>query len=340
MTPKQFAALAAAAAVSLVTAIVVYTSSVPWTRTAPEGVALFESLRNDPPEVGRIEVVKGDDRFALEREGDDWLITSKDRFPAAAEKVRAFLLSLSEAELVEAKTNSRERYALLSVENPKGSNPSSHLVRLIDTKGKPVAEIIVGKTRPDAFGLGKGGTYVRRPDEAQSWLVNTEINAGTSLRDWVRPQVFEARRKDIERLTVEMPDKENLDIALSEDGNEHLLQDIPEGMKVRYANTIDDIAEAARSFDFDDIRKRETPPTGDKVSAVTLELANGLKCLFRIRRDGGVAWLSIEASGDGEAAKEAEELNARTKGWEFRIPKSKADAILKDRAELLEKIAS
>lgn len=340
MTPKQFVALAATALACLVTALVVYTSSIPWTRATPEGVALFETLRTNPPEIGRIEILQGANMLTLERKGDKWLLTNNEGFPASNEKVRAFLGGLAEADLVEAKTSRKDRYALLSLESPNGKGTNSRLVRVLDTKGKPVAEVIIGKTRIDAFGSGKGGTYVRRPDEAQSWLVDTEIIAGTTLRDWVKPRLFEARRKDIKQLTVAMPDKQNLDIALSEDGSEHLLQNIPDGMKVKFVNSIDDIAEAARSFDFDEVRRLDKPPAGDEVSAVTLELANGLRCLFRIRRDGGVAWISLEASGDGDAAKEAEELTQRTEGWEFRIPNSKADAILKDRDELLEKIGS
>jgi hypothetical protein len=84
--------------------------------------------------------------------------------------------------------------------------------------------------------------------------------------------------------------------------------------------------------------------TGDVMvhtrSTVALELANGVTCNFTIRRDGGVAWVTMTASGEGDAKKTADALMARAKGWEFRIPKSKADAILKDRAELLETVQS
>ena len=48
----------------------------------------------------------------------------------------------------------------------------------------------------------------------------------------------------------------------------------------------------------------------------------------------------MNATGEGDAKKTADALMARAKGWEFRIPKSKADAILKDRAELVEKVQS
>jgi hypothetical protein len=62
--------------------------------------------------------------------------------------------------------------------------------------------------------------------------------------------------------------------------------------------------------------------------------------VLRIRPDGGVAWLTLEASGEGEAKGAADALMARARGWEFRIPKSKADAILKRKPDLLEKVQS
>ncbi len=340
MTPKQFLALAAAAAVSLVAAITIYSSAVPWTRATPKGVPLFKSLRDAPPQIARIEIEQGGAKLTLEHKGKDWLLKEHQSFPATPEKVRAFLASLSDAELVESKTRKKDRYALLGLEDPSGKGAGSRLVRLIDNKGHTVAEAVVGKQRRDAFGSGKGGTYVRRPGEAQTWLVNAEINGGVALRDWVKPRLFKARPRDVKSITVKSPGEGDVNIVLTADGNDHKLKDIPEGMKVKYANSIDDIAQAASSFEFDDVHKIDKAPSGDKVSTVALQLANGLKCNFAIRRDGGVAWVTLDASGEGAAKKEADELMARAKGWEFRIPKSKADAILKTRKELLEKASS
>jgi len=340
MTPKHFAALAAAAALCLAAALFVFSASAPWSPAAPQDVALVESLRGTPVDIARIEINQGGNTLTLKRNGSDWVLKEHESFPAAAAKVRALFVSLAEADLVEAKTRMQDRYALLSLEDPAQPGATSRLVRLVDAGGNAVAEVVVGKQRTNAFGSGKSGTYVRRPGEAQTWLVNTEITGGTSLRDWIEPRLFEARRHDIKRLAVKSPGQEDLDIELAPDGSEHLLMNIPEGMKIKYANSIDDIAEAARAFDFDEVRRRDIPLAGDKVSTVTLELANGLTCVFKIHKGDDGTWLTLEASGEGEAQKEAEELMARAKGWEFRIPATKADAILKCREDLLEKIAS
>ena len=340
MTPKHFAALAAAAAVCLVAALIVYSSSLPWSRATPHGAALFANLQSNPPQIKRIEVQQGGSKLTLEHKGEDWLLKEHEGYPATPEKVRAFLVGLTEAQLVEAKTSRKDRYPLLALEDPMGKGANSRLVKLIDNNDNVVAEAVIGKKRSDAFGAGKGGTYVRRPDEVQTWLVNTEIDAGVGLSDWVKPRLFEARSGDIKHVTVHMPGKDDVNIELAANGVEHLLQNIPDGMKVKYANSIDDIVDAVGSFDFDDVKKLDAPPPADKVSTVTVDMKSGLKCVFTIRPDGGVAWLTLAASGEGNAKTSADALMKRAKGWEFSIPKSKADTILKSRDELLEKIAS
>ncbi len=249
MTPKQFLALSAAAAVSLVVAVGVYSSSVPWSHATQSGAPLFATLRGPPPHIARIEIKQGGNTLTLVRDGSDWRLKEHESFPATQEKVRAFLVSLSDAELVEPKTRMKDRYALLGLEDP-GQERSSRLVKLIDDKGQTVAEAVIGQLRRDAFGSGKTGTYVRRPGEAQTWLVNTQIDGGVALRDWVKPKLFEVRPSEVKHLMVKSPGKEDLDIALSADGSEHLLKDIPEGMKIKYVNAIDDIAQAASSYRF------------------------------------------------------------------------------------------
>jgi hypothetical protein len=49
---------------------------------------------------------------------------------------------------------------------------------------------------------------------------------------------------------------------------------------------------------------------------------------------------AVTATGEGEAKKAADEITARTAGWEYQIGKSKADSLLKRRGDLLEKIPS
>jgi hypothetical protein len=341
MTPKHFAALAVAAAGSLVAAIAVYSSSVEWSRVTQRGDPLFAGLPNKIDDVAEIVVKQGEKEITLARDGKAWVLKDHKSFPAAPEKVTALLAGLSKARLVEAKTRKQDRYALLGVEDPAAKEAKSRLVRLLDKNGKEVAAVIVGEKRYDAFGVGNSGTYVREPGEEQAWLTDAVIEAGPGLTDWVNPQLFEARKEDVKHLTVRVPGEEPLEIERAKDKSGHTLADIPDGMKLKYGNIVDEIVRAARSFDFDDVRKFQTPPDGAKVSKVVMDLDGGLNVTFRIKpQDDDVDWLSLEAKGEGETKQVADALMTRAKGWEFRIPHSRVKEILKRREDLLEKVSS
>jgi len=64
--------------------------------------------------------------------------------------------------------------------------------------------------------------------------------------------------------------------------------------------------------------------------------ADGLAVTLRLRKEGEDHWLALEATGDGEAKKSADEIAAKAQGWEFKVPAAKAQAILKRRADLFE----
>ena len=100
--------------------------------------------------------------------------------------MRALLVKLAGAELVESKTRNKDRYALLELEDPAAKDAKSRLLRLLDDKGGVIAEAVIGKKRFDAFGGSKSGTYVRKPGDAQTWLSNADLDVSVAVRDWVQ----------------------------------------------------------------------------------------------------------------------------------------------------------
>ena len=67
-----------------------------------------------------------------------------------------------------------------------------------------------------------------------------------------------------------------------------------------------------------------------------IEGEGGLAVTLKLRKQGADYWLSVAATGDGDSKASAEEITRRTQGWEYKIPASKAEAILKRRADLTE----
>lgn len=335
--PQHFTVLAGATIVSVLLAASLYASANRFSQGRVEGQPLVPELARHINNVTAIELAQGDKSLTLERAGERWKVKQRDGYPANVEKARALVLQLSSAEVVERKTANKERYSLLELEDPKGKDAKARQVRILDDKGKPLADVVLGKSRYDAFGSGRGGFYVRRPGEAQTWLASGEPKAPLDVKDWVQTSIFTTDSGKIARLTIEHPGEDGLVIEKSDDKDHKFkLATMPEGKKLKQGVTIDQIAQGFSSIELDDLRKLDATPAGDKVSTLTLELQDGPRVTFRLRKDGDANWLSFSATGEGDAKKQADEINAKGNGWEFKIPTWKADAIGKRAADLFE----
>ncbi len=338
MRPRPFAALAAVTVVALVIAIATYAAQNRWSQAKVSGAALFPDLAAQSAGVARIEISQAGKTLALVRDKEGWALADHGGYPAKTEAVRSLLVKLTRAELVEGKTRNKDRFALLELEDPAGKDAKSHLVRLLDDKGTAIAEIIVGKKRYDAFGSGKGGTYVRRTGDEQTWLSNAELEPSLTVRDWVRPGVLDLPAAKIAKVTIEIPGEEPLVIARdATDAKKYALVGKPDDKKFKEGTKVEDIVRAAGSIDLEDVRKATATAVGDNVSVVRMEGDGGLNVTLRLRKEGEVTWASLEATGsEGDAKKTADDITKRVQGWEYKISSGKAQAILKRRADLFQ----
>jgi hypothetical protein len=335
--PRQFTILAGVAVVSTLLAIGLYASANRWSQGRVEGQRLAPDLAANVNSVTAVEITQGDQKLTIERTGEEWKIKERNGYPANAEKARGLVLQLSAAQLIEPKTANKDRYGLLQLEDPKGKDAKSRHVRVLDDKGKPLADAILGKSRFEAFGSGRSGFYVRRPGEAQTWLASGEPKAALDIKDWVAATVFSTDTAKIARLTVQHPGEPDLVIEKGTDKDHKFkLAQMPDGKKLKQGVTIDQIPQGFSSIDLEDVRKLDATPAGDNVSVLTLEGEGGLKVAFRLRKESDASWLSFSATGEGDAKKQADEINAKGTGWEFKIPSWKADTIGKRAADLFE----
>ncbi|HEY1246239.1 MAG TPA: DUF4340 domain-containing protein [Hyphomicrobiaceae bacterium] len=398
MTPKSFVNLAAVAVVSALLAIVAFASSNPWSSGRATGERLMPTLADTIRSVTGLEVRQGDEVAVLERSPDGrWSLKSRGGYPVDIAKVRALLVGLGQAELVEPKTSKADRYAALELEDPAQKGAKSHLVRLMGADGKAISEVVLGKRRFAGYGTNQpGGTYVRRPGDPQTWLANVELDAPVAAKDWVKTAVLSLDSGKINRVSIEIPGEQPLRIerpvpAPAKDARQDAKADAKtaakadakvevkagaksdakadakadaktdvmklhqmaepaptpakpafvgfptEGKKLKDASAAEALVRAVASIDLEDVRKLAASPAGDGVSVVKVESADGVATTLRLRKEGDAHWLSVALTGgEGDAKKTADEIAARTQGWEFKIPSYKADAILKKRADLLE----
>ena len=358
MTPRNFVYLAIAAALSVLFAVVSFASNNQWSTGRAVGAKLFPTLVSDASQIATVEVRQGDDTVVLERKGGSWGLKNRDSYPVDPSKVRTLLVGLAEADLIESKTRRLDRYATLELEDPAEKGAKSRIVRLLGAKGNVMGEVVIGKKRLDLLGTGKSGTYVRKPGDPQTWLASAELEASAAAKDWLKTSVFTTDAAKISRVTIEVPGEQPLRIERqaapakdAKDTKQSVPPDPaaaklqfagfpPTDKKLKDAAAAESIARALASIDLEDVRKLDAPPAGAGVSTVRIESADGPTTTLRLRKDGDTQWLSLAATGEGEAKTAADEINQRTQGWEFRIPASKANSILKKRADLLDTAGS
>ena len=251
--PQRFAALAAATAASVLTAAVLYSITNRWTAGKVEGAALIPGLAQQEKAIATVEIVQGDKKTTLLREGEQWKVKERAGYPADPQRVRKLLTALAAAELIEPKTASKDRHKQLELEDPAAKDAKSRGIRILDAKGKPLAEVVLGKSRYDAFGSGKGGVYVRRLAEAQTWLATGEPKGSAEFKDWVSTAAFETDTTKISKLTLEHPGEEPLVIekgaveqgAKDPKDQKFKLARMPDGKKLKQGVTVDQIPQAS-----------------------------------------------------------------------------------------------
>ena len=394
MTPKSFVNLAGIAVVSALLAAVTFVTNNQWGSGKTAGEKLMPSLADSIRQVTGLEIRQGEETVALERaQNGTWSLKSRGGYPVDVTKVRALLVGLGQAELIEPKTSKSDRYAALELEDPEQKGAKSRLLRLMGADGKAISEVVLGKRRAAGYGTNHpGGTYVRTPGNPQTWLANVELDAPLASKDWVKTSVLALDLAKINRVSVEVSGEQPLKIErpappatpkdakadaakadakiAKADGKvagadaihakaEAMEPKTPEkaappprepaklafvgfpadGKKLKDASAAETLARAVASIDLEDVRKAAAAasPAGDGASVVKVETADGLATTLRLRKEGDAHWLTVTAAGgEGDAKKAAEEIAARTQGWEFKIPSWKADAILKKRADLVE----
>ena len=354
MTPRNFVYLALAALLSALFAVVSFASNNQWSTGKASGNKLLPKLTSEASQIATIDIRQGDNTVVLERAGGSWNVKSRGGYPADPSKVRTLLVALGEAELAETKTRRPDRYAALELEDPADKAAKSRAVRLVSANGNVIGEVVIGKKRPDLLGTGKGGTYVRKPGDPQTWLANGELDAPVAAKDWLKTSLYAVDAAKVSRVTLELPGEQPLRIerqappakddkeakqSVPADPAAGKLQFVgfpPADKKLKDASAPEGIARALASIDIEDVRKLDTPPSGAGLSTIKLDVADGPSAILRLRKDGDAHWLSLAATGEGEAKKVADEINQRAQGWEFKLPAYKADLLLKKRADLLE----
>ena len=346
---------------------------VVWTRDQPQapagaGEPLFPGLMERVNDVTEIGVTSAEGRFTVSLDAGRWVVAEKSGYPAEAATVRRFLIGVAELSRLEPKTRNPELYAKLDLEDVDVEGAKSTGFVLRDADGAVLAQWLLGKSRPAKVDPERRELYVRLAGDAQTWLAEGVVQADRRAVAWLSQGVLEIDRDRIRRVTVEHADGGEVRVERPDPAeNDFELQAVPAGKRVEYPFAVNDLATSFSALRLDDVAAEPTVDFSAPAAKATLLTFDGLRVeLERGRRDDepfvrltaafdetAVAAPAAEASsaelstgsesaGVDAARKSADEvrgevqtLNARWRGWAYRLPAFRLDSLFKPMAELV-----
>lgn len=350
MSKKHFSILLAITVV-VGLAVVLLPSRTSREASVKPGVYLPElaAAINDVEQV-RITSDGGEEVVTLVRGAEGWVVQESYEYPADWSALRPLLASLSQAQVVEAKTDNPEYYHRLGVEDVDQPDAQGTLVSFPGSADLP--GVIIGNAAQ-----GREGQYMRRQDAAQSVLVDQAIRLPVSSAGWLNRSVVDLPQDEVLSVAVEHADGEQVRISrVSTEVNDFTLEGLPEGRKTRSAYSINQLASVFDGLDLESVLPADEV-SWENASEVRMVSESGLQLNGYLVEDGEHRWIRLEAVAQApeviateeapvdQEAEETEgaeatanEINQRVQGWAYQIPLYKYDAVNKRMDDLLEPV--
>jgi hypothetical protein len=300
---KVLGGLAVAAVVAIGAAAVVSKYRQPDSES-PGGIAYaLPSLRGHLNDVKTVGLIAADNKPAvtLENGGAGWTVREKDGYPADTGKLRGLLLNLADARLLEEKTAQTERYPDLGVEDVKNKDAKGLLVQ-IEGLAEP-SQLIVGNTSSHG-----GGTFVRRPDDKQSWLAQGQIRIDRDPIQWVDTVVTDIPSERIAEIALNQGQGKPLRLFREEPGNGNFrMADLPKGREPAAPDVVGGLASTLSGLKLEDVAAAKTHPQPDGTPKLQgrYRTFDGVTVAVTAWPEGGKRFASFSASLDQAAADKA-----------------------------------
>lgn len=208
-----------------------------------------------------VTVTEGGGKLAVElkRDGERWVVASKDNYPADVGALRTYLTKLGEAKLREQKTANPERHAALGVQDIDKTDASGLQVTLggID----PPVKLITGTLST----AGAAGTFVRFAGDNQSWLASGTLRPETALTSWIAAEVVNLPANRLKSATITAPDGAVLTVAKNDPADANwAIQDLPKGKEPSSEFAGNALTSTPDNLRLDDVMKAEgVTPEGE-----------------------------------------------------------------------------
>jgi hypothetical protein len=360
MKTRQLSLLAALTGIFVVAAFVAVMTRERANQAPFPRQPLFPGLEQQIDAVAKITIDTTQGNVVVMRDArGGWILPDRGGWPANFDVVRKTVQALAKLQAIERRTAREENHSalLLAAPDDKTASPTGRGFRItaLDAAEKPLAALIMGKIQTPPSGTRAGIAYARKDGEAQTYLVQGDVNIPLQVPDWIDRVLFDISEARIQSVTLTPPSGSAYDITRADPDASFAITKTPKGKDLVLPELPANIAKAIALLPLDDAMPAdEIDFTG--AFRATHKLFDGLVLTsWTILRDK-VRWTKFEADFDAaqaEAAtkagllqahpkllnpdavqKQIAEINARTKGWAFKLPGMKATDLTRDYYDL------
>ena len=276
----------------------------------------------------------------LMRQEDKWVVAERNNYPADIAKIRKVVLSLAEAKILEQKTSNEELYSKLNVQNIIKEDAGGIQVSVrYDDKN---SALIIGKPGPQ---INKN-RYVRRADEATSWLVDRKLDVQYEVTHWLRKDILSVEPAEIAKVTIILADGSKLEIQ--NDGtvdNNFFVSNLSDPDAQVIDAELHQVTNALSSFRLLDVTTQEEFGESEPTMQIAYHLKSGADIRLVAFEAGSDHFVRIEVGMQAEATESTptdnnmqafvRDLKNKTNNWIFKIPNVSYDSMYKREQDVL-----
>lgn len=312
MNQKTLIGLTVVAVVAVGAALALNHSRQPASNASAQAGLLAPDLAGELDKINKVELLTANATAAvtLEQKDGRWRVAQRGGYPADVGKLRAWLLKLADARLLEQKTSDSARYADLGVDDIKSPEAKGIEVH-ITGPAKPV-DFIVGL--PSAHGAD---TFVRRSAETQSWLAKGSLLPDKQAADWLLKDLANISSDRIASVTISHADGQRLHLGKAKAGDSNFtISDIPKGREASSEFAANGLASVLSELRMDDVASSSEIPVPAEATVARYQTFDGLVVEAREWKVADKAYVAFSASLDEAAATAHARAAAETKGAE------------------------
>lgn len=284
-----------AAALAIIAALVVSSYRKPTTESefvlAYALPGLLEHV-NDVKGIS-LKIAENKNAVTLSKGEKGWAVIEKNGYPADVGKLRGLLLQLAETKLLQEKTSNPQRYPDLGVDDITSKDAKGIMVSL-DGLGKPT-QLLIGNQSSQG-----NGTFVRRPEDKQSWLAQANISLERDAAAWLDKTLVDINAERIAEISVAKPGNKSLRLYKEKpDLADFQLVDKPIGRELESAS-VNQLASVLSSLTLSDVVPRQAAqaPGEDQLLKAQYKTLDGIMVDIKSWSQNDKYWLQLAATLD------------------------------------------